>query len=266
MLTVAIPLAAAALVWWAATGVLLRVVALPRATHGRSFAVVSVLGLVGLWGLARAGGETGAGAAYAAFGCAILVWAWQEAAFLLGFVTGLRVAAPPRGAPRWQRFVRAFAALLWHELAMALGAALVLALTWDASNRVGAWTYLVLWVMRISAQLNLFLGVRNRGAELLPPHLRHLDAYFEHRPINGLWPLSVIGGAAASWLMLEPAFGVDADVRTVTERTLVATLLALAVIEHLVMVLPLRIDGWFGAAPPAATAPTALGEPGRNEP
>ncbi len=32
----------------------------------------------------------------------------------------------------------------------------------------------MLWAMRQSAKLNLFLGVRNLSDELLPPHLRYL--------------------------------------------------------------------------------------------
>jgi putative photosynthetic complex assembly protein 2 len=43
-------------------------------------------------------------------------------------------------------------------------------------NQVGTGTFAVLWVMRISAKLNLFLGVRNLSEELLPPHLAYLGA------------------------------------------------------------------------------------------
>ena len=37
----------------------------------------------------------------------------------------------------------------------------MVALTWGGANQVGTWTFLVLWVMRLSAKLNVFLGVPN---------------------------------------------------------------------------------------------------------
>ncbi len=51
------------------------------------------------------------------------------------------------------------------------------------------WTYLVLWGMRQSAKLNLFLGVRNLGVEFLPQHLRYLQSFFRRRGMNALFPL-----------------------------------------------------------------------------
>ena len=41
--------------------------------------------------------------AYCAFTCALLVWGWQEIAFLLGCVTGPRRSACPHGATGWRR-------------------------------------------------------------------------------------------------------------------------------------------------------------------
>ena len=54
------------------------------------------------------------------------------------------------------------------------------------------WTYLVLWGMRQSAKLNLFLGVRNLGVEFLPQHLRYLQSFFRRRAMNALFPLSIV--------------------------------------------------------------------------
>ena len=65
--------------------------------------------------------------------------------------------------------------MLYHELAL-----IVLASWWwprrpGRANRVGLWTFMVLWVMRHSAKLNIFLGVRNLGENFLPPHLAYLQ-------------------------------------------------------------------------------------------
>ena len=49
------------------------------------------------------------------------------------------------------------------------------ALTRDGANQVGLWTFVILWAMRQSAKLNVFLGVRNLSEEFLPEHLRYLE-------------------------------------------------------------------------------------------
>jgi hypothetical protein len=55
-----------------------------------------------------------------AFTCAILVWAWQEVAFLLGYVTGPRRVALSAGRSGWRRAGYALQAVLHHELALVL--------------------------------------------------------------------------------------------------------------------------------------------------
>jgi putative photosynthetic complex assembly protein 2 len=70
-------------------------------------------------------------------------------------------------------------AILWHELGILAVGLVIVAITWNAPNQVGTGTFVVLWVMRTSAKLNLFLGVRNLSEEfcrapalpgkLLPP-------------------------------------------------------------------------------------------------
>ncbi len=87
-------------------------------------------------------------------------------------------------------------AILWHELAiLAVGVALI-AVTWGEPNQVGTLTFVVLWVMRTSAKLNLFLGVRNLSEEFLPPHLAYLQSFFRRRAMNPLLPVSVLGASA----------------------------------------------------------------------
>jgi putative photosynthetic complex assembly protein 2 len=109
----------------------------------------------------------------------------------------------------------------------------------DSPNQTGWWTYLVLWVMRQSAKLNVFLGVRNLNEEILPPHLKYLQTYFTQRPMNLLFPFSVtISTVAALWLW--QAVG-QADMSTHEAAALVfaATMLSLAVLEHWLLVVPM---------------------------
>jgi putative photosynthetic complex assembly protein 2 len=178
-----------------------------------TFAGASVLGLAGLAGAAWSAGQATVTGSFVGFASALLVWGWNEMAFLLGYVTGPRRGPATPGAVRGQRFREAFAAILWHELlSLAVTVAVVL-LAAGGENPVAAWTIALLFVMRISAKLNVFLGVRNLNEEFLPPKLAHLATYFRRRAMNALFPASALAGAA--------------------------TLAALGFLEHALMVLPL---------------------------
>jgi putative photosynthetic complex assembly protein 2 len=231
-------------VWWFSTGAILYLDGLPRRTHRWTMAGASVLALAALWALHATAHDDGAAAAYLAFSAAIAVWGWVEVAFLLGLVTGPRTTACPQGAHGWRRAAYAFEAILWHELALLGGALLIALATWDASNHLGLWSYLLLWIARLSTKLNLFLGVRNLGEELLPDHLRYLHSYFARRSMNALLPLSVLAGTVATtllWLAARQA----ADGGDPTALALLATLATLAVLEHLFLVLPINVSAMW---------------------
>ncbi len=249
------------LAWWASTGVVLWVDGLPRSTFRFSLGAATALALGGLFGLWWSSGLDTGGAAYLAFTSALVLWGWHELTFLLGIVTGPRKTACPPGARGWARFRYATAAVLHHELALALTLAAVLALTWGAPNQVGARTFLVLWVMRLSAKLNVFLGVRNLTERFLPEHLRYLLSYFRRAAWNPLMPVSLLAaGGVLVWLVAQPV-PADAPALAAVGKTLVATLLGLAVLEHLFLALPVpdaMLWSWAlrrGAGPGEARRP-----------
>ena len=227
----------AVFVWWFGTGVVMLLDGMPRDTFRWSLAISTLIALAALLCVHRSAQHTGVAGAYAAFTCAVLVWGWHELAFLTGWLTGPRkhaCSAPQHGPTRFHEAVQV---ILWHELAiigMGIGIA---AITWGAPNQVATWTFALLWVMRLSAKLNLFLGVRNRGEEFLPPHLLYLASYFRRRSINALLPLSLLIGGVAAALMIMAAVGSDGAARA--GLLLVASMLVLALLEHLLMVTPL---------------------------
>ena len=109
----------------------------------------------------------------------------------------------------------------------------------------------VLVVMNASARLNLYLGVRNLQLEFLPEHLRYLACYLRQRPMNGLFPLSVSLGTGAAVLLGQGALAADAA-HARTGLALVATLTALAVLEHWLLMLPLPVTAlWRWSLPKA---------------
>ncbi len=226
--------------WWFSTGVLLYVDHLPRRTFPRSLLVATVLALGSIYGLYVSSLATSLPAAYAAFVCAIMVWAWHEMTFLMGWVTGPRKQPCPPDATGWRRFWYATAIVLHHELALAGTVAFVVALTWDAPNQVGTGTFLVLWVMRLSAKLNIFLGVSNLTTSFVPDHLQYMLSYFRRAPLNPLMPISVVlGSIGVVWMTSRGLSSVVAPFDSAAVG-LVATTLALAVLEHVFLVLPVR--------------------------
>src|SRR5512139_1326052 len=150
-------------VWWFSTGVILYLDGLHPHTFATTLRAATLMLGAALWGLVHTRDDLSVAGAYCAFTCALLVWVWQEVAFLLGVVTGPRKIACPPGARGWRRTGHAVQAVLYHEFALLVLAIAVLACVGDGANRTGLWTYLVLWAMRQSAKLNVFLGVRNLG-------------------------------------------------------------------------------------------------------
>jgi putative photosynthetic complex assembly protein 2 len=237
-----LPVAYTLFVWWFSTGAILYLDGLPRHTFAWTLRGATVVLGAALWALAHTRNDTSVAGAYCAFTCALLVWAWQEIAFLLGAVTGPRRTACPPGATGWRRAGFALQAVLYHELALIVLAIAVLACVADGANRVGWWTYLLLWAMRQSAKLNVFLGVRNLGENFLPEHLRYLTSYFQRRPMNVLFPFSVTATtAAAAWVWWQ-APARDGSPFDTTALVLAGTLLALGALEHWLLVLPLPTE------------------------
>jgi putative photosynthetic complex assembly protein 2 len=239
MMELLLPCLFAVFVWWFSTGAILYLDGLSPSSFRASLAAASVLTLGALWGLAATAADTSLAGAYLAFLCGLMVWAWQEMAFLMGLLTGPRRGPGDPGAPPLRRFSDAMGAILHHELAIVAGAAAVAAVTWGGENLVGLWTYLLLWVMRTSAKLNLFLGVPNLAEEFLPDHLAYLQTHFRRRPMNLLFPVSVTAGTVGVVLLFQAALAPGATAAETAGLMFLATMLALAVLEHWFLVLPI---------------------------
>lgn len=226
-------------VWWFGTVAILYLDGLPRWTHKWTMFWASVLLAIALVGLAATAGDTRSSGAYIAFTCTIVIWAWKELAFLMGFVTGPRRAACPPGARGWPRVGYALMAILYHELALVLLGAAVIAVTWGAANPVAACTFATLWLMRLSAKVNVFLGVRNLNEEFLPDAVRYIGSYFRQRNMNRLFPVSLMVSGALALLLWDHALAVSTGSFGAVSSTIVATLISLALLEHGLMMLPL---------------------------
>ncbi len=238
-----LPIVATLFAWWFSTGAILYLDGLPRRTFRWSFGAASLITLAALLGLAATADQTGPAGAYLAVLCAVLLWGWNEMAFLFGYLTGPRREPCPPDATGFARFSFATRAILHHELALLASLLLVAALTWGGANPFGLMTFALLFAMRLSTKLNIYLGVPNTTVEFLPAHLGYLKSYFRSKPMNLLFPFSAtLSTLLTAWLVHKAALG---DPALATGFVLLATLAALGVIEHWFLVVPLPVaDLW----------------------
>lgn len=239
MTTYALPVLFAVFVWWFSTGAIIYLDSLPRHTFRWSMLGATALLGLALYGLASSSTETTAASAYLAFVSGLVIWGWHEMSFLMGFLTGPRCEPCPVDSTGWRRTGYAILTILYHELAILVTALAVVALTWGAPNQIGAGTFMILWMMRLSAKLNVFLGVPNMSDEFLPGHLQYLKTYFTRAPMNPLFPVCISVSTAAAALVMHAASATTAGPFEIAGQTLLAALLVLAILEHWFLVLPL---------------------------
>ena len=133
-------------------------------------------------------------------------------------------------------------AILHHELSLLVAGIVLIAIGWNAPNQVGMWTYLVLWGMRQSAKLNLFLGVRNVGVEFLPQHLAYLQSFFRRRGMNALFPLSIAAASALVIVLGRLTLDPGSDPHETSGYALLTAIALLGLLEHGLLMLPIPSD------------------------
>ena len=253
-----LPVAFAIAIWWFSTVVLIYRTGMPRSSYPGTLIAATVVALAGAWAIVASRSAVTDAAMYAGFAGAIAVWGWHEVTYLFGFVSGPRPAACPPSCNAWKRFAFGLRACAYHEFLVVATAAGIAALTWNHPNRISLWAFVILWLMRWSAKLNIFLGVRNLHSEFWPEHLAYLKSFARERAMNPLFPLSMVLAVTGLWLLgsLAQASGEASAVRT--GSMLLLSLLALAVIEHVFLILRVP-DGVLWS--PGMRSRRGLGQP-----
>ena len=255
--SVAAPALFALLCWWFGTGAILWLVRRPTASFRTSLALCTVLLAFSLWTTQLSMQAQTVGNAYLAFASVIAMWAWHEVAFLTGWLTGPRRAPLEPGARGWRRFSQSTQVVIWHELALLLNFLVLLWMQQDQPSHVALCTFAVLWCMRFSAKLNLFFGVPEVGEQFLPRHLVYLGSYFRKGRLSAFFYLSVAASCAVwAWIVWEVVSG---QVVVSTGWVLLASLLGLAIVEHLIMAFPTpmqKLWGWAMSRSPSSDRPT----------
>jgi putative photosynthetic complex assembly protein 2 len=244
------PVLYVALVWFVSTGAITWLDNRPRHTFVFSMASATIIALLSVAGILATANSTTAVGAYAAFACATAIWGWHEMAFLMGFVSGPNRSPEIPGLTGWARFRSATATLIHHEVALVATGAVLYALLWNAPNRLAADSFALLYLMRLSTKLNIFLGVANMSSEIMPAHLAYLKTYFRVARMNWLFPVTLIGASWLTWAYWNAAHVAAAGSGAEAAAMMLFTLTAVATLEHLFLVLPFRDSAlWRWATP-----------------
>ena len=246
--------ASAVFAWWISTGAILYAV---HKSDDKGFeakrAIVLVTAPAALIGFMIIRGSLAPmtiGNVYLSFFGALLVWGWMELSFLTGYITG-----PSRKplSPNGSRFLQAFKTVAFHEIMLLAGLLTIIAISAKAENRVGMACFLILFVARIMAKLNLFFGVPRINTEFIPSSLAHLKSYFRQGSISFVFPIAITILTAVLAVCVERLINAQTDVIAVGFGLLTA-LSALALLEHWLMVVPLpdaKLWRWLMPSSPA---------------
>lgn len=243
----ALPFLAVIMLWFVSTGLVAMINHRLRQSFGRAIIVAGLCASLGLGLIMIAGNATDVWAAYASFLGGLLIWSWHEIAFLTGAVTGTHRESCPPDARGWRRFGLATSALIHHELALAMTAAMLLSLAAVTANPTGAYAFALLLIFRLSSKLNIYWGVPNMSDELLPAHLGYLKSYFGPRRWG--WMLLLSTAAIISLAIWFAFAAVSAEQpHEATQASLLCCLSLLAALEHVFLAIPFRDSALWGWA------------------
>ena len=119
-----------------------------------------------------------------------------------------------------------------HEIAILVTAVALWLSLQGSVNLFGLAAFGLLWGMRISAKLVIFLGAPHAVSELMPKGIRHLKSYFKTDRLTPLFPI-FLAIAAGLFAILIVGANRATHAHSVVGHTLLATFMALAIIEHL---------------------------------
>ena len=216
--------------WSGSTAVIFYLDSLPTRTFKISMAAASFVLIVCAIAMWQLRDQTSTFAIAVSFAAGLLAWGWTEMALYMGYITGPRKQRCADTCSGLGHFGHAVSANLWHEIAVIVFAVLI----YFSGNETAFWAYTMLWLMHLSARLNVFLGVRNVSAEFVPDHMDVLKGFLRRRNMNPLFPFSCVALVVlTTYLVLLPqTFSV----------TMAATLTVIGLLEHVLLMLPLPTE------------------------
>jgi len=241
-------------IWFVATGLIAWADNRERATFSTSLLIGSVAGIAGLLVILISSLSAQVWAVYLSFIGALMVWGWHELSFLTGASAGPRRGPADTSLTGVARFRQAAATVMHHEVALAVTALLLISLSWNAPNQIGATVFVLMFAMRLISKINLFVGVPNSSSEMLPDQLAYLKTYFGPSRMTLLLAASLAGIAAATAWFAQLALVAPVGSAAMVGASLLTTLALLGVLEHLFLALPFRDGMLWGWAYPQRKA------------
>lgn len=231
-------LGVAVLLWWLMTGLALMSVHQPLKLKKPILvgsAVLAVLAVLGVEGNAAAHTTV---ATIAGFAMALLIWAFLELSYLMGYITGPIKSAARDDMPLHKRFYYALGTSIYHELLVVGVVGLVCILGAGLPNPTIQNTLAVLWLMRWSTKLNLFFGVRHFNSDWLPENMRYITSYLKAG--ENSWFIVFSTTLAAFFTYLLFFYGqIAVEPATTLSLFLIGWLAVLAVLEHCFLMVPM---------------------------
>ena len=126
----------------------------------------------------------------------------------------------------------------------------LIALTWNAPNQIAAMTFSLLYVLRLSTKINIFIGVPNTKTDILPPHLVYLKSYYGPNRLRPALVLTTVASLVLAVWIGSAALAAAAGSPEAVGASLLFALAALGVLEHLFLALPFRDGALWGWALP----------------
>jgi putative photosynthetic complex assembly protein 2 len=249
-----VPFIVTVAIWFVATGLIAWADNRERATFSTSLAIGSVAGIAGLLVILMSSLSAEMWAVYLSFIGALMVWGWHELSFLTGASAGPRRGLADPSLTGIARFRQAAGTVMHHEVALAVTALLLISLSWNAPNQIGATVFVLMFAMRLISKINLFVGVPNSTSEMLPEQLTYLKSYFGPSRPTLLLAASIAGIAAVTVWFASLALAAPVGSAAMVGASLLTTLALLGVLEHLFLALPFRDGMLWGWAYPQRRA------------
>lgn len=252
-----VPFIVTVMIWFVATGIVAWADNRDAKTFPKSLLIGGIGGIAGLLVILAASQSVSILAIYAAFVGALMVWGWHEIGFLTGAATGPRREPASPGLTGARRFAEATSTVIHHEVVLALTALLLISLSWNLPNQIGATVFVLLFGLRLSAKINMFVGVPNTSVEMLPPHLDYLKTYFGPNRMTWLLAVSILAITAIALWFGSLAMQAKLGSPEMIGASLLTTLCFLGALEHVFLALPFRDGMLWGWAfrKPASPAP-----------
>ena len=233
--------------WWLATGVVLTLVQLQGNKKFSAFGLLTSLTLGAIILLTENVHASTLWDVTIGFFLGLLIWAWLETSYLMGYVTGPNKNPLPDNQTEIQRFVGGVNTSLYHEISIIIAVVILGFISMEARNPVAFHTALILWLMRWSTKLNLFLGTQRFNSDWLPANLRHTVSYIKTGTTTTFGIISLVCCLSITYLLFTAA-GDSEELYQQYSYLLMTGLAGLGTLEHLFLMLPMKEEKlwrWF---------------------